>query len=181
MRVSTLKGLKRYSANKETKRCKSSCDAQGADFRGLVLFRLNLAGADLSGCSFSGATIIECTFDKASLAGADLSNTIFSKSSFCGADLRGADFRGTVLKDIAFGGGGELGPLAGVGNYVYLGACLSFGGAQWGEPVLFDDSILNAAAPDEFKDAIRAELSRREDSDLLACIPLGRPTERGGL
>lgn len=181
MKVSTLKGLKRYSANKKTKRCKSSCDARGADFHGLILFELNLAGADLSGCNFSGATIMKCTFDHASLAGADLSNTIFSKSSFCGADLRGANFRGATLKDIAFGGGGELGPLAGVGDYTYLSACLSFGFAQWGEPVLFNDSILDAAAPDEFKDAIRAELSRREDSDLLAGIPPGPPTERGGL
>jgi uncharacterized protein YjbI with pentapeptide repeats len=68
-------------------------DLRGANLRGAILFRANLAHADLSGADLRGANLTGAYLYRARFAGADLRDVIFG-TRFRGADLYRVELEG---------------------------------------------------------------------------------------
>lgn len=79
-------------------------DLQGANLRGVVLFRADLKGASLDGADLQGVNLQQANLQQASLqgvnfSGADLIGANLQRASLQGADLMGADLLGANLQE----------------------------------------------------------------------------------
>lgn len=86
--------------------------AAGAEFRGLDLSGVNLAGADLRHSQFVACDLHQASFAGASLARARFADCSLIAATFSGADLRNASLDGVKLDGTRFNGTRGLGRLA---------------------------------------------------------------------